>query len=88
MGRTEQTWPDDLEDARIYIGESIRHYRIDKGLRQGKFAKQIGMHPYTLSRIEKGTTWSSIYIYYIICRGLDISISDILPEEWLDIDMR
>ena len=38
------------------LANELRRYRVTRGLTQGELARQIGIDPATLSRLERGAT--------------------------------
>ena len=66
------------------IGNRIRDERERQGLTQEQLAELSDLSPRTISRIETGTTISSVDRLVGICSALKITLNHIQPES-LDI---
>ena len=69
------------------IGDRIRKLRERDGLSQEQLAKKVGEAPNTISRWETATYKPSLDDLERISRALkDVSIVDLLPEEYVPSD--
>lgn len=62
----------------MQIGEAIQSLRASKGLSQGDLAKQAGVAPSYVSRIEAGKQLPSLSVFTRIARGLGTTLSHLL----------
>ena len=63
----------------INIGETIRNYRLQKGMSQGDIEKRTGLLRCYLSRVENGHTVPSLETLAKIAEAMDISLADFFP---------
>ncbi len=63
------------------IGEKIKTHRLRKGVSQKKLAEMVGIHPVTLSRIEKGKLRNpSFEVVSNIASALGIEIEELISD--------
>jgi transcriptional regulator with XRE-family HTH domain len=65
----------------INIGETIRGFRLQKGLSQGDIEKRTGLLRCYLSRVENGHTVPSLETLQKIAGALDLSLSHFFSED-------
>src|SRR5471032_462889 len=65
------------------IGETIRNFRLDKGMSQGDIEKRTGLLRCYLSRVENGHTIPSLDTLSKIAVALDMSIAQFFADEAL-----
>lgn len=63
------------------IGKRIREARTAKGIKQKKFAEQLGLHSASLSKIESGEVYTSVEILLKINSFLGVNLHWILTGE-------
>ena len=61
------------------IGETIRNFRLEKGMSQGDIEKRTGLLRCYLSRVENGHTVPSLETLAKIAEAMDISLADFFP---------
>ena len=61
------------------IGDTIRNYRLQKGMSQGDIEKRTGLLRCYLSRVENGHTVPSLETLAKIAEAMDISLADFFP---------
>lgn len=91
---TMQTLPAELvnESAEtlsiaLNIGNTIRGYRLQKGMSQGDIEKRTGLLRCYLSRVENGHTVPSLETLQKIARALDLQLAEFFAEEIVSKDM-
>ena len=62
------------------LGEKVRLARISKDITQTELANIIGKDQPSINRLEKGRINPSFIYLTEICKGLDISISELLSK--------
>ena len=62
------------------IGETIRNYRLQKGMSQGDIEKRTGLLRCYLSRVENGHTIPSLDTLAKIAHALDLPIGQFFGE--------
>lgn len=62
------------------FGTLIQNIRKQKGLEVRTLAEQVGVDASTISRIENLHTQATVYTAFLICDGLEISLSDLIYE--------
>ena len=60
------------------LGEQVRNIRIEKGITQKDLAHSLGKDQQSIQRLEAGNINPSIYYLYEICKGLEISLEDLI----------
>ena len=91
---TVQTLPAELENEgpealsiAMNIGNTIRGYRLQKGMSQGDIEKRTGLLRCYLSRVENGHTVPSLETLQKIARALDLQLAEFFAEEIVSKDM-
>jgi transcriptional regulator with XRE-family HTH domain len=69
------------------IGNTIRDYRLQKGLSQGDIEKRTGLLRCYLSRVENGHTVPSLETLQKIARALDLQLSQFFAEDVVGKEM-
>ena len=69
------------------IGNTIRDYRLQKGLSQGDIEKRTGLLRCYLSRVENGHTVPSLETLQKIARALDLQLSQFFAEDTVSKEM-
>lgn len=64
----------------LEFGTLIQNIRKQKGLEVRTLAEQVGVDASTISRIENLHTQATVYTAFLICDGLEISLSDLIYE--------
>ncbi len=72
----------ELEQKSLYItiGLKIKEFRQNRGLNQEKFAKLLNLTRASIVNIEQGRQRLSIHLLYDICKIVNVTIKDILPD--------
>lgn len=91
---TMQTLPAEIENEApealsiaMNIGNTIRGYRLQKGMSQGDIEKRTGLLRCYLSRVENGHTVPSLETLQKIARALDLQLAEFFAEEIVSKDM-
>jgi transcriptional regulator with XRE-family HTH domain len=91
---TMQTLPAELQNEgpealsiAMNIGNTIRGYRLQKGMSQGDIEKRTGLLRCYLSRVENGHTVPSLETLQKIARALDLQLAEFFAEEIVSKDM-
>jgi transcriptional regulator with XRE-family HTH domain len=91
---TMQTLPAELVDESaetlsiaLNIGNTIRGYRLQKGMSQGDIEKRTGLLRCYLSRVENGHTVPSLETLQKIARALDLQLAEFFAEEIVSKEM-
>ncbi len=66
--------------SRMNIGQSIRSYRLQKGMSQGDIEKRTGLLRCYLSRVENGHTIPSLDTLSKIASAMEISLSQFFSD--------
>lgn len=61
------------------IGENIKKFREKADKTQEELAREVGIHPSYLSRIERGVVNPSTSVIEYVVKALKIKSEDILP---------
>jgi transcriptional regulator with XRE-family HTH domain len=69
------------------IGETIRNFRLQKGMSQGDIEKRTGLLRCYLSRVENGHTVPSLDTLAKIAQALDIPLAQFFAEDSLGREM-
>ena len=69
------------------IGNTIREYRLQKGLSQGDIEKRTGLLRCYLSRVENGHTVPSLDTLQKIARALDLQLSQFFADVLVSREM-
>ena len=62
------------------IGETIRNYRLQKGMSQGDIEKRTGLLRCYLSRVENGHTIPSLDTLSKIARAMELPLSQFFSD--------
>ena len=68
------------ENPYMNIGETIRNYRLQKGMSQGDIEKRTGLLRCYLSRVENGHTIPSLDTLAKIASAMDIPLAQFFNE--------
>jgi transcriptional regulator with XRE-family HTH domain len=82
----ENESPEALSIA-MNIGNTIRGYRLQKGMSQGDIEKRTGLLRCYLSRVENGHTVPSLETLQKIARALDLQLAEFFAEEMVSKEM-
>lgn len=82
----ENESPEALSIA-MNIGNTIRGYRLQKGMSQGDIEKRTGLLRCYLSRVENGHTVPSLETLQKIARALDLELAEFFAEEIVSKEM-
>jgi transcriptional regulator with XRE-family HTH domain len=89
-----QTLPAEIENESpealsiaMNIGNTIRGYRLQKGMSQGDIEKRTGLLRCYLSRVENGHTVPSLETLQKIARALDLQLAEFFAEEVVSKEM-
>lgn len=66
---------------KMNIGETIRNFRLQKGMSQGDIEKRTGLLRCYLSRVENGHTIPSLDTLAKIANSLEIPLGQFFPED-------
>ncbi|HEY0163394.1 MAG TPA: helix-turn-helix transcriptional regulator [Edaphobacter sp.] len=69
------------------IGNTIRGYRLQKGMSQGDIEKKTGLLRCYLSRVENGHTVPSLETLQKIARALDLQLAEFFADEIVSKEM-
>ena len=79
--------PTEALSIALNIGNTIRSYRLQKGMSQGDIEKRTGLLRCYLSRVENGHTVPSLETLQKIARALDLQLAEFFAEEIVSKDM-
>ena len=65
-----------MDNTKQLIGNNVRKYRKQKGLKQGELAELVGVEDKTISRIEVGGNYPSFDLLVRIANALDKELVD------------
>jgi transcriptional regulator with XRE-family HTH domain len=89
-----QTLPAEIENESsealsiaMNIGNTIRGYRLQRGMSQGDIEKRTGLLRCYLSRVENGHTVPSLETLQKIARALDLQLAEFFAEEIVSKEM-
>ncbi len=68
------------DDSSMNIGETIRNYRLQKGMSQGDIEKRTGLLRCYLSRVENGHTIPSLDTLAKIAGAIDIPLGSFFSD--------
>ena len=63
---------------RVTLGQTLRHFRQERGLTQEVLASRARLHPTYISLLENGRKSPTVDVLYRIARVLDVPVSAIL----------
>jgi transcriptional regulator with XRE-family HTH domain len=69
------------------IGETVRKYRIKRGMRQGDLAEKAGLSTSFISQFERGITDASISSLTRMCFALGITVGSLFNTETSDVQV-
>jgi len=72
--------PHDENNPNMNIGETIRSYRLQKGMSQGDIEKRTGLLRCYLSRVENGHTIPSLDTLAKIASAMDIALAQFFAD--------
>jgi transcriptional regulator with XRE-family HTH domain len=70
------------------IGETIRNYRLQKGMSQGDIEKRTGLLRCYLSRVENGHTIPSLDTLAKIASAMELPLSQFFPIRGIPMDQK
>lgn len=76
------------ESAAMNIGETIKNYRLQKGMSQGDIEKRTGLLRCYLSRVENGHTVPSLDTLAKIAGAMELPLSQFFSENGRDNNSR
>jgi transcriptional regulator with XRE-family HTH domain len=76
-----------MDTIAMNIGETIRNYRLQKGMSQGDIEKRTGLLRCYLSRVENGHTVPSLDTLQKIAASLDLQLSQFFAGQSVGHDM-
>nr|WP_242618262.1 helix-turn-helix transcriptional regulator [Edaphobacter modestus] len=79
--------PTEALSIALNIGNTIRSYRLQKGMSQGDIEKRTGLLRCYLSRVENGHTVPSLETLQKIARALDLQLAEFFAEEIVSKEM-
>jgi transcriptional regulator with XRE-family HTH domain len=71
-------------DIRMNIGETIRNFRLQKGMSQGDIEKRTGLLRCYLSRVENGHTIPSLDTLAKIAASMDVPLGNFFADSASD----
>jgi putative transcriptional regulator len=66
------------EQLSLKIGEQIKHYRQQLGISQAELARRCDKDKQHMELIENGKVAPNIYTIYIISKGLEIELKQLM----------
>jgi transcriptional regulator with XRE-family HTH domain len=76
-----------MDPIAMNIGETIRNYRLQKGMSQGDIEKRTGLLRCYLSRVENGHTVPSLDTLQKIAASLDLELSQFFSDQKVGKDL-
>ena len=76
---------DGQRDIKIVVGENVKRYREEAGLKRTKFARMMGYQGSNLKRLEEGGLNIGIEKLQQIANALNVTVID-LVEDWEGVD--
>jgi transcriptional regulator with XRE-family HTH domain len=72
------------------LGIRLKYYRKLREMTQEELADKVGIAPTHITNIERGKKGVSLEVLMLICKTLEISLIDVLPDEGKqdDLEMR
>jgi transcriptional regulator with XRE-family HTH domain len=61
------------------FGQMVAKWRLDAGLKQGAFAKRIGLSRTSVTNIERGRQAVNLHTVYLMAETLGRDVTDLLP---------
>jgi transcriptional regulator with XRE-family HTH domain len=78
--RTPKVMKSPSTDSNMNIGETIRNYRLQKGMSQGDIEKRTGLLRCYLSRVENGHTIPSLDTLAKIATAMDVPLGQFFND--------
>ena len=78
--RTPKVMKSPSTESNMNIGETIRNYRLQKGMSQGDIEKRTGLLRCYLSRVENGHTIPSLDTLAKIAGAMELPLSQFFSE--------
>ncbi len=72
--------PSSLKELSMNIGETIRNFRLQKGMSQGDIEKRTGLLRCYLSRVENGHTIPSLDTLAKIAGAMDVALAQFFND--------
>ena len=76
---------DGQRDIKIVVGENVKRYREEAGLKQTKFARMMGYQGSNLKRLEEGGLNIGIEKLQQIANALNVNVISLI-EDWEEVD--
>ena len=76
---------DGQRDIKIVVGDNVKRYREEAGLKRTKFARMMGYQGSNLKRLEEGGLNIGIEKLQQISNALNVTVID-LVEDWEGVD--
>ncbi|MEV6165751.1 helix-turn-helix domain-containing protein [Streptomyces sp. NPDC052052] len=73
----------DRDELLADVGDRIRAERHARGWSQSVLGKRAGMARKTVAHVENGQTTLPLHCLAALCRGLGMSMSDLLSDAWV-----
>ena len=67
--------------AVVHIGDQVKRARVRQAIRQDELARQAGITPTTLSRIERNESEPHVSTIRKLAKALGTTPADLIPEE-------
>ena len=81
----EEFLEDGQRDIKIVVGENVKRYREEAGLKQTKFARMMGYQGSNLKRLEEGGLNIGIEKLQQIANALNVTVISLI-EDWEGVD--
>ena len=76
---------DGQRDIKIVVGENVKRYREEAGLKRTKFARMMGYQGSNLKRLEEGGLNIGIEKLQQIANALNVNVISLI-EDWEGVD--
>ena len=76
---------DGQRDIKIVVGENVKRYREEAGLKRTKFARMMGYQGSNLERLEEGGLNIGIEKLQQIANALNVNVISLI-EDWEGVD--
>ena len=70
-----------MRDLRVIVGENVKRYRLETGLKPTPFAKRAGYRSSDLKQLKAGELNTSLVKLQKLAEALGVSVID-LVEDW------
>lgn len=85
--------PSDLSEFLTWIGQRIRILRKERGVSQERLAELAGLHPTSLSDIERGKVNGALGTFRNLAEAMDVSLAELVDtstdamevEDWREM---